>query len=330
MKFSIIIPVYNRPQEIRELLESLTRQHYRNFEVLVVEDGSDVRCEDVVQKFMHWLDVQYLYKPNTGPGLSRNYGADHASGDYLIFLDSDCVIPSQYTKVVQESLAQQYADAFGGADRAAPDFSNIQKAINYSMTSFITTGGIRGGQQRLDKFYPRSFNMGYAKEVYQRTQGFSAMRFGEDIDMSIRIFRQGFRVRLIEKAYVYHKRRTDFKKFYKQVFNSGLARINLFQKYPKTLKLVHLLPAAFTLGMVALIILVLIVNWLFLSPLLLLMAFLLADAAIRNKSLTVGILAVPASLIQLTGYGCGFLYAVWNTYIIGKHKAEAFKRTFYQ
>lgn len=330
MKYSIIIPVYNRPQEIRELLESLTMQTYRNFEVLVVEDGSDTQCDDVVQSFAHQLDVTYLYKANSGPGLSRNHGAAHASGDYLIFLDSDCIIPPQYMMTIQESLSQHYADAFGGADKAASTFSNIQKAISYSMTSFMTTGGIRGGHKRLDKFYPRSFNMGYSMEVYKRTEGFSTMRFGEDIDMSIRIFRSGFTVKLIEKAYVYHKRRTDFKKFYKQVFNSGLARINLFRKYPDTLKLVHLLPAAFTLSLIASIALAALVDWRFLSPFILFILLLLTDATISNKSLIIGLLSVPASFIQLIGYGCGFLYAVWNTYIIRKHKAEAFKHTFYK
>lgn len=328
MKYAIIIPVYNRPQEVRELLESLTAQTYSQFEVLVVEDGSTVRCQEVVQAFAHQLDVTYLYKANSGPGLSRNHGAAHASSDYLIFLDSDCVVPPQYLAVVQAALTQQYADAFGGADRAAPTFSRIQKAISYAMTSFITTGGIRGGKKRLDKFYPRSFNMGYSKEVFERTQGFSAMRFGEDIDMSIRIFRQGFRVRLIEKAYVYHKRRTNLKKFYQQVFNSGLARINLFRKYPDTLKLVHLLPTAFTVGLSVLVVLTITLDGRFIAPVLLLTLLIVVDATLKNKSLWVGLLAVPASFTQLIGYGCGFLYAAWNTYVAGKEKTAAFKRTY--
>lgn len=196
------------------------------------------------------------------------------------------------------------------------------------MTSFITTGGIRGGKKRLDKFYPRSFNMGYSKEVFERTQGFSAMRFGEDIDMSIRIFRQGFRVRLIEKAYVYHKRRTNLKKFYQQVFNSGLARINLFRKYPDTLKLVHLLPTAFTVGLSVLVVLTITLDGRFIAPVLLLTLLIVVDATLKNKSLWVGLLAVPASFTQLIGYGCGFLYAAWNTYVAGKEKTAAFKRTY--
>lgn len=317
MKYSIIIPVYNRPQEIKELLESLTTQTYQNFEVLVVEDGSQIKCDTVVQCFIHQLNVHYLDKPKSGPGLSRNYGAEHASGDYLIFLDSDCIIPPQYLEEVQKALTTDYADAFGGADRAAPTFSKLQKAISYSMTSFFTTGGIRGGTKSLDKFYPRSFNMGYSVAVYKRTKGFSSIRLGEDIDMSIRIFKSGFRVKFIEKAYVYHKRRTDFKKFYKQVFNFGIARVNLYRKFPETLKVVHLLPAGFTIGFATLLLLSLF-HWLFLLPLLLFMLLLFVDSTIRNKSLSTGLLSVPASFIQLIGYGCGFLYTFWNTFVLKK------------
>lgn len=330
MKFSIIIPVYNRPQEIKELLDSLTTQTYRNFEVLVVEDGSQIKCDGVVQDFITQLNIKYLGKVNSGPGLSRNYGAEHASGDYLIFLDSDCIIPSHYLEEVHKSLTNNYADAFGGSDKAAPTFNRIQKAINYSMTSFFTTGGIRGGTKRLGKFYPRSFNMGYSVAVYKSTKGFSSMRFGEDIDMSIRIFKGGFKVKLIEKAYVYHKRRTDFKKFFKQVFNSGIARITLSRRHPKTLKIVHLLPATFTIGISLLLMLSLLLHWVFLFPILILILILLIDSTIKNKSLLIGLLSIPASFIQLIGYGCGFLYAFWNTFVLKKEKTEAFKHTFYK
>lgn len=330
MKYSIIIPVYNRPQEIKELLQSLTTQTYQNFEVLVVEDGSEVKCSTIVQHFNSQLNIKYLDKSNSGPGLSRNYGAEHASGEYLIFLDSDCIIPAHYLEEVQKSLVSNYVDAFGGADKAAPSFNKIQKAINYSMTSFFTTGGIRGGAKRMDKFYPRSFNMGFSIAVYKKTKGFSTMRFGEDIDMSIRIFKSGYKVKFIEKAYVYHKRRTDFKKFYKQVFNSGIARINLSRKYPETLKLVHLLPAAFTIGLGLLLFLSLLLSWFFLLPVLLLMLILLVDSTFKNKDLSIGLLSIPASFIQLIGYGCGFLFAFWNTFVLKKEETGAFKHTFYK
>ena len=262
-RFSVIIPVYNRPDEVDELLDSLVKQTYRNFEVIIVEDGSSVTCEPVVDKYKSLLDVHYYYKSNSGPGQTRNYGAERSSGTYLLILDSDCVLPPAYLSAIEEELQRDEADAFGGPDRAHDSFSTIQKAINYAMTSFFTTGGIRGGKKKMDKFYPRSFNMGIRADVYKALGGFSKMRFGEDIDFSIRIFKAGYRCRLFPEAWVWHKRRTDFRKFFKQVHNSGIARINLYKKYPDSLKLVHLLPAVFTVG-VALCLLCLLIGILFL------------------------------------------------------------------
>ena len=253
MFYSVIIPVYNRPDEVDELLQSLTSQSFKNFEVIIVEDGSSVPCETVTQKYAEQLQISYYSKPNSGPGQTRNYGAERASGDYLIILDSDCILPEDYFKEVEQELTASPADAFGGPDRAHASFSDMQKAINYSMTSFFTTGGIRGGKKKMDKFYPRSFNMGVRTEVYRALQGFSNMRFGEDIDFSIRIFQHNYVCRLFPGAWVYHKRRTDLKKFFKQVHNSGIARINLYKKYPDSLKLVHLLPGVFTLGVAVLL-----------------------------------------------------------------------------
>ena len=246
MKYSIIVPVFNRPDEVDELLESLTRQTNKDFEVVIVEDGSEVRCEDVVKKYADCLDIQYFEKTNSGPGQSRNYGAERSRGGFLIVLDSDVVLPEGYLAEVDKELETNPCDAFGGPDRAHESFTPVQKAINYSMTSFFTTGGIRGGKKKLDKFYPRSFNMGIRKSLYEQLGGFSNMRFGEDIDFSIRIFKSGARCRLFPEAWVWHKRRTDFRKFFRQVHNSGIARINLYKKYPESLKLVHLLPAVFT------------------------------------------------------------------------------------
>ena len=242
-RYSVIIPVYNRPDEADELLQSLTRQTFRDFEVVVVEDGSAIPCREVVEKYAGRLDIHYYNKPNSGPGQTRNYGAERSQGEYLIILDSDCILPAGYLEAVEQELQASPADAFGGPDRAHESFSDLQKAINYSMTSFFTTGGIRGGKKKMDKFYPRSFNMGVRRDVYQSLGGFSQMRFGEDIDFSIRIFKAGYRCRLFPDAWVYHKRRTDLRKFFKQVHNSGIARINLYKKYPESLKPVHLLPA---------------------------------------------------------------------------------------
>lgn len=327
--FSLIVPVYNRPDEVRELLESLTRQRCKDFEVIVVEDGSQVPCEDVVQAYADRLDIHYYNKPNSGPGQSRNYGAERASGEYLIVLDSDCIIPDGYLDAVKAELEAQPADAFGGPDRAHESFTDMQKAINYAMTSFFTTGGIRGGKKKLDKFYPRSFNMGIRADVYKALGGFSKMRFGEDIDFSIRIFKGGYKCRLFPEAWVWHKRRTDLRKFFKQVHNSGIARINLYKKYPESLKIVHLLPAVFTVGVVLLLLGTPFIPWL--SSLLgLFILLIFTDSSIQNRSIKIGAISVLAAFVQLTGYGTGFLLAWWRRCVLGKDEFEAFKNSFYK
>ena len=329
MKYSIIVPVFNRPDEVDELLESLTHQSEKDFEVVIVEDGSQTPCEEVCKRYEHMMDIHYYYKENSGPGQSRNYGAERAKGEYLLILDSDVVLPEGYLKAVSDELSREPADAFGGPDKAHSSFTDTQKAISYSMTSFFTTGGIRGGKKKMDKFYPRSFNMGIRRDVYLRLNGFSNMRFGEDIDFSIRIFKAGCRCRLFPEAWVWHKRRTDFRKFWRQVYNSGIARINLYKKYPESLKIVHLLPAVFTLGVA-----VLLAGALFcpysLLPIALYALLVCTDSAIRNKSLRIGIYSIAASFIQLIGYGTGFWRAWWNRCILGKDEFEAFKKNFYK
>ncbi len=363
MRYSLIIPVYNRPDEVDELLESLLKQRFKDFEVVVVEDGSSRPCEEVVRRYAGKLDLHYHAKENSGPGQSRNYGAERSRGEYLIILDSDCVLPDGYLEAVEAELKRLPADAFGGPDRAHDSFTPVQKAINYSMTSFFTTGGIRGGKKKLDKFYPRSFNMGIRSEVYARLGGFSRMRFGEDIDFSIRIFRAGCSCRLFPEAWVWHKRRTDLKKFFKQVHNSGIARINLYKKYPDSLKAVHLLPAVFTVGTVCLLLLALCGGlgsvWIWqiehgypyapeagsllpykslftallgnsLLPLLLFALLIGIDASRQTRSLRIGCLSVAAAFIQLTGYGSGFLRAWWQRCVLGKDEFFAYAHNFYK
>lgn len=329
MRYSIIVPVYNRPDEVDELLESLTRQRFTDFEVIVVEDGSALPCRDVVQRYAFRLAVRYYDKPNSGPGQTRNYGAAHSAGEYLIILDSDVILPEEYLEAVEQELSRQPADAFGGPDRAHPSFKDIQKAINYSMTSFFTTGGIRGGKKKMDRFYPRSFNMGVRRSVYEALGGFSDMRFGEDIDFSIRIFRAGYACRLFPEAWVYHKRRTDLKKFFKQVHNSGIARIHLYKKYPDSLKPVHLLPALFTLGVAILLCGALFCGY-SLLPLLFYAAAVCIDAALRNRSLRIGVYSVAAAFVQLIGYGTGFWRAWWHRCVRGRGAFEAFRKNFYK
>lgn len=328
-RYSVIIPVYNRPDEVDELLESLSHQTLKDFEVLVVEDGSSVPCKEVADKYRLSMEVRYYAKPNSGPGQTRNYGAERSRGEYLLILDSDCILPEGYLRAVEAELEREPADAFGGPDRAHASFTPVQKAINYAMTSFFTTGGIRGGKKKMDKFYPRSFNMGVCADVYKALGGFSNMRFGEDIDFSIRIFKNGYRCRLFPGAWVWHKRRTDFRKFFKQVHNSGIARINLYKKYPESLKLVHLLPAVFTVGVVLVLLASLVCPWILL--LLLMFVFVIfLDSSLRSRSVWIGALSVGAAFIQLTGYGSGFLRAWWKRCVLGKDSFSAFEKNFYK
>ena len=329
MRYSVIIPVYNRPDEVDELLESLCTQTNGDFEVVVVEDGSSVPCESIVQKYADRLDVHYYLKPNSGPGQSRNYGVERAQGEYVLILDSDAVLPPHYIQAVEDELQVRPCDAFGGPDRAHASFTSMQKAINYGMTSFFTTGGIRGGKKKMDKFYPRSFNMGVRREVYNALGGFSEMRFGEDIDFSTRIFKGGYACRLFPEAWVWHKRRTDLRKFFKQVHNSGIARIHLTKRHPGTLKLVHLLPMVFTLGCLACLLIAPFWPW-SLLPLALFALIILVDATRQERSLGVGLRAVAAAYVQLIGYGTGFLRAWWNRCLLGRGEFEAFKKNFYK
>lgn len=337
MKYSFIIPVYNRPDEVDELLESLCSQTLKDFEVIVVEDGSSVPCDQVVKKYNDLLNVRYFTKPNSGPGQTRNFGVEQAQGEFVLILDSDVVVPNDYLKEVETELNANDCDAFGGPDRAHDSFTSMQKAINYAMTSFFTTGGIRGGKKKMDKFYPRSFNMGVRTSVYRKLEGFSAMRFGEDIDFSTRIFQNRFRCRLFPEAWVWHKRRTDLKKFFKQVHNSGIARIHLTKRHPGTLKIVHLLPAVFTLGCALLLLSAAILAisgvslwWIFLFPFLLFALIIFMDASRAEKSVGVGLRAVAASFVQLTGYGSGFIRAYWERMVLDKGEFEAFQKNFYQ
>ena len=304
--FSVIIPVYNRPAEVEDLLQSLADQTCQDFEVYLVEDGSTVRCDDVAARYNDRLDLHYHYKDNEGRSIARNYGIERASGDYFIFFDSDCVIPPQYFETLKAELC------FGGPDAASDDFTDVQKAINFSMTSFLTTGGIRGGKVQLEKFVPRSFNMGYSRKVWEKVGGFREM-FSEDIDMSTRIRQAGFTTRLIRDAYVYHKRRVDLKKFARQTYVFGMSRITLKLLYPDSLKLVHCLPAVFVLGCLALILLAIFWRWWAILPLALYVVMLWVSALIKTKNLKIATIAIVSSFIQLGAYGFGFIKAfVWK------------------
>lgn len=307
--YSIIIPIYNRPQEIDELLQSLTFQTFRNFEVLVIEDGSTQTCEHICEAYKNKLQLRYFNKPNEGQGFSRNFGFERAKGDYFLVFDSDCIIPPDYLKIVDAFLQKNALDAFGGPDAAHPSFSPLQKAISYSMTSPLTTGGIRGRKKHIGLFHPRSFNMGISREVWQKTNGYVITRMGEDLELSIRIHKAGFKIGLIPDAIVYHKRRTSISQFYKQLHFFGRARINIFRFYKSELKWVHLLPFAFTASLLIWI----LSAWLF-SPLfylgaigyLTLTLLLFFDSFRIYKSFKISCLSVVAGFTQLIAYGIGF------------------------
>lgn len=314
LKFSIVIPVYNRPDEVAELLESLTKQTDKGFEVLVIEDGSSVPCKEVCDQYADKLDLHYYFKPNSGRSETRNYGMERASGDWFIIYDSDVIVPPQYIATVRAELAKNPVDCYGGPDAADDSFSDVQKAINYSMTSIMTTGGIRGATKNKEKFSPRSFNMGISRKCFETVGGYKNM-IGEDIDMSIRIKDAGFKTTLIPEAYVYHKRRVDLMKFFRQVNTFGKGRVLLGELHPGSLKLVHLMPAAFVIGNIGLLaisfLLLAVGYWkwslLFLAPIMLFVLGIFCESLIKNKSVKIALLSIVAAYMQLFGYGTGFL-----------------------
>lgn len=316
-RFSVIVPVYNRIDEVDDLLASLARQTVKNFEVLIVEDGSTAPARETVEKYSGNLDLHYFYKSNEGRSIARNYGMESASGRYFIFFDSDCVIPPDYFATISARLDENPLDCFGGPDAAHESFSTTQKAINVAMTSFLTTGGIRGGKVSLEKFVPRTFNMGFSRKVYDRVGGFREM-FSEDIDMSTRIRNAGFSIGLIADAPVYHKRRIDLKKFFRQVHVFGMSRITLKLLYPGSLKLVHALPAlAVIMGIILVILGIFLSPW-WLLPIGIYLAAIFVSALFSTRSLPVSAMAVPASVIMITGYGTGFLKAYFTKILLGR------------
>ncbi|BCY29494.1 glycosyltransferase [Flavobacterium okayamense] len=331
MYFSFIIPVYNRPEEVDELLLSLTHQNYENdFEVVVIEDGSSINCEDIIKKYNSKLKISYFYKENSGPGDSRNFGMRVAKGDYFLILDSDCILPANYLKNAYDSLQTDYVHCFGGVDNALSSFSDIQKAINFSMTSFITTGGIRGGSEALEKFQPRSFNMGLSKEAFEKSGGFGNIHPGEDPDLSIRLWSLGYQTKLLKNVSVYHKRRIDWKRFSTQVNKFGKARPILNHWYPKYAKPTFWLPSLFLLGFtLAILLLFFGINQLLYCYVL---YFILVGilSLIQNKSIKIALYSIIAAIIQFYGYGKGFLLSFYKVSILKKKPENAFPELFFK
>lgn len=329
--FSIIVPVYNRPEEVRELLESLQSQNYaEDFEVVIVEDGSADSSEQMVNSFRENLQISYYFKENSGPGDSRNYGMERAKGNYFIVLDSDCILPKQYLSEVDKELKKEFVHCFGGPDAADTSFTTIQKAINYVMTSFLTTGGIRGGKKAVGKFQPRSFNMGISREAFEKAGGFGRIHPGEDPDLTFRIWKAGFDTRLFPDAYVYHKRRIDWNKFYIQVNKFGSVRPILNKWHPGTAKPTYWFPTLFILGLSVAIILSIFGLWLPLLLYVFYFSILFLDALIKSKNLIVSFLGIFAALIQFTGYGIGFFKSTMLLNFSSKEPEELFPKLFFK
>jgi glycosyltransferase involved in cell wall biosynthesis len=308
LQFSIIIPVYNRPQEIEELLLSLTKQNYsHNFEVIIVEDGSTNKSDKIALKYNDKLNINYFYKQNSGAGASRNFGMERATGNYFIIFDSDCIIPPNYLIEVAKALSLNYTDAYGGADSAHNSFTTIQKAINYSMTSFLTTGGIRGSKKAIDKFQPRSFNLGISKKAFETTNGFSDMKIGEDIDLTFRLWEQNFETQFVENAFVYHKRRATFKDFFKQTFAFGNGRPYLNKKYPYSAKITYWFPSFFITTLLSACLFFILGIKLFLGFFGFYFILIFLDSLIKNQNFLVAFYSVITTLIQFFGYGLGFV-----------------------
>jgi len=331
MYFSIIIPVYNRPDEINELLQSLLKSTYNsNYEVVIVEDGSTISCEDVVQRYVDKLSISYYFKPNSGPGDSRNFGMKKAKGDYFLIFDSDCIIPENYLSEVDIELKSDYVDCFGGPDKALKSFSNIQKAINFAMTSFLTTGGIRGGSEKIDKFQPRSFNMGISKTAFEASKGFGNIHPGEDPDLSIRLWKLGYETRLFKSAFVYHKRRIDWDKFSIQVSKFGKARPILNLWYPEYKKVTYWFPSVFVIGfIISFALLFVLFDWV-LKFYFFYFVMIFIVSSIQNRNPIIGLLSIVAVWKQFFGYGIGFLTSFYKIKILGKHPQEAFPELFFK
>ena len=331
MKYSFIIPIYNRPEELDELLNSLVSQTYEgDFEVVVIEDGSTITSEQICKKYQNDLSITYLSKPNTGPVDSRNYGMQRAQHDYFLILDSDCILPSHYLEAVDDFLQAHFVDCFGGSDTATDDFTDIQKAINYTMTSLLTTGGIRGSQKRIQRFEPRSFNMGLSRKAFEATGGFGKIHPGEDPDLVIRLWEKGFDSAFIPTAFVFHKRRISWAKFRTQVSKFGQTRAILNHWHPQTRKLTFWLPTCFALGLCGAILLAFFGH---IAPLLVYASYFILigwDSARENRSVKIGFLSVWALLVQFFSYGWGFLRATLKIAFVKKPIETLFPHLFFK
>lgn len=331
IQYSFIVPVFNRPDEIDELLSSLNDQDFKApYEIVIVEDGSTEPSEHIIEKYKDRLQISYYFKQNSGPGDSRNFGMRKAKGNYFLILDSDCVLPKEYLSEVDKALTRNYVDCFGGPDAAHESFTNLQKAINYVMTSFLTTGGIRGSEKSVDKFQPRSFNMGLSRKAFEATNGFGKIHPGEDPDLTIRLWKTGFETSFISKAYVFHKRRISWKKFYQQVQKFGKCRPILNHWHPETKKITYWFPTVFVFSVLVSVLASTMGIHVFSCLLAFYLIVILIDASLKNRSFLIGFQAVIALFIQFFGYGLGFLLATIKIALLKKKPQEAFPYLFFK
>ncbi|WP_461533348.1 glycosyltransferase family 2 protein [Sinomicrobium sp.] len=331
LEFSFVVPVYNRPEELTELLDSISCLKYeRSFEVVVVEDGSTIRSDEVVKRYSDKMNISYFYKDNTGPGDSRNYGMRKAKGNYFLILDSDCILPPNYLGEVERELEGDFVHCFGGPDTAHPSFSSLQKAINYAMTSTLTTGGIRGKKKAVGKFQPRSFNMGISKEAFLHTGGFGKIHPGEDPDLTIRLWEAGYNTRFFEAAYVYHKRRISWKKFYTQVYKFGMTRPILNRWHPQTEKPVYWLPSLFVIGLLFSLSVCFLGHPFYLKLYLIFFGVILFDAWYSSGRIKIALMSVFAVLVQFFGYGYGFIKSTFYIKILKRVPEKVFPKLFFQ
>lgn len=329
--YSFIIPVFNRPQEVKELLESFLNVNFPDdFEIVLVEDGSTETSKTVVDEFSKKLSISYYFKQNSGPGDSRNFGMKQAKGNYFIILDSDCLLPPHYLTTVDSFLNSDFHHCFGGADAAHSSFTPLQKAINYVMTSFFTTGGIRGNKNSINNFEPRSFNMGISKEVFEKTGGFAKIHPGEDPDLSQRILRAGYKTTFLPNAFVYHKRRISWKKFYIQVKKFGLVRPILNKWHPSAARITFWFPTVFVFFTILSVLLFVFIAPLFIVPLLLYLLLILMDSSKKNKSIYIGFLSVIAVIVQFFGYGMAFLKSSFLINLLNKNPQKQFPSLFFE
>jgi len=340
-KFSIIIPSFNRVDEITALLVSMEELRFprSQFELIIADDGSTDETLHFIKSYSSasGLNLILVSQSNQGPGAARNLGVAAASGDFFIFIDSDVTVPGHWLEEISKQLQLEGGQAFGGPDTYRDDFPALLKAINHSMNSFLTTGGLRGKKGKsLARYYPRSFNMGLSRALWEKTGGFSKLRHGQDIEFSHRLHQAGAKILFIPKAFVFHKRRTSLKKFFKQVFNWGVARINLYKMNPSMLEPLHALPAVASAGYLLLSLMaffhpVLKQIWLVFSAFgLLLLLFSSAQALRQYRSIAVALYVPLVIPIQIFGYGIGFIYNFIRRVIFRKNLTTGFLKNYYR